>query len=146
MFMFQFVFRFHIIFRFHAYSIWHFRYLYDMMPIHTSFMYSCPSMNLFFFGIGINPIGSSKLKLWHFHANQSDYRFYRGTVAIFIFQCIVSIFNTDSLYSFKVKVLRVLFQLESPNSEHQNSRYVRNNLDYSMINTDAGIDLHMTPL
>ena len=60
--MFQFIFRFHIIFRFHAYSIWHFRYLYGMMPIHTSFMYSCSSMNQLYLEIGIIPIGSSKLK------------------------------------------------------------------------------------
>ena len=56
-------FMFHIVFRFYAYSIWQYRYLYDMMPIHTSFMYSCPSMNLFFLGIGIIPIESSKLML-----------------------------------------------------------------------------------
>ena len=43
------------------------------------------------------------------------------------------IFDTRNLYSFKYKVLRVLIQLESPNSEHRNSRYVRNNSDYSMI-------------
>ena len=30
-------------------------------------------------------------------------------------------------------VIRVLFQLESPNSEHRNSSYVQNNSDYSMI-------------
>ena len=56
-----------------------------------------------------------------------------GQFAIFIFQCLVSIFDTGSLYSFKSKVLRVLLQLESPKSEHRNSRYVRNNLDYSVI-------------
>ena len=37
------------------------------------------------------------------------------------------IFDTRSLYSFKAKVLRVLFQLESPNSEHRNLIYVLNN-------------------
>ena len=52
---------------------------------------------------------------------------------IFIFQCLDSIFVTGSLYSFKFKVLRVLFQLESPNSKHWNSRYVLNNSDKSMI-------------
>ena len=36
-------------------------------------------------------------------------------------------FGTFSLYSFKAKVLRVLLQLESPNSEHRNSSYVLNN-------------------
>ena len=56
------------------------------------------------------------------------------------------IFDTISLCSFKDKVLRVLFQLELPNSEHRNSRYVRNNSDYSMIKTDAGIGLHIASL
>ena len=53
--------------------------------------------------------------------------------AILIFQCLVSVFATNSLCSFKDKVIRVLFQLESPNSEHRNSSYVQNNSDYSMI-------------
>ena len=52
---------------------------------------------------------------------------------ILIFQCLVSIFDTGSLCSFKYKVLRVHLQLESPKSEHRNSSYVRNNPDYSMI-------------
>ena len=56
--------------------------------------------------------------------------------AILIFQCLVSIFDTDSLCSFKAKVIRVLFQLESPNSEHRNSSYVKNNSDYSMIESE----------
>ena len=55
---------------------------------------------------------------------------------ILIFQCLVSIFDTVSLCSFKAKVIRVLFQLESPNSEHRNSSYVQNNSDYSMIKTE----------
>ena len=41
-----------------------------------------------------------------------------GQFEKFIFQCLFSIFDTGSLYSFKYKVLRVLLQLESPNSEH----------------------------
>ena len=68
-----------------------------------------------------------------------------GQFEILIFQCLDSIFDTGSLYSFKFKVLRVLFQLESPNLEHRNSSYVQNNSDYSMIKTDAGIGLHMAP-
>ena len=36
--------------------------------------------------------------------------------AILIFQCLVSIFDSCALWSFKSKVIRVLFQLESPNS------------------------------
>ena len=59
--------------------------------------------------------------------------------AILIFPCLVSIFDTGSLCSFKAKVIRVLFQLESPNSEHRNSSYVQNNSDYSMIKTEIRI-------
>ena len=64
---------------------------------------------------------------------------------ILIFQCLVSIFDTGSLCSFKDKVLRVLFQLESPNSEHRNSSYVQNNSDYSMIKTEIRIWLAHGP-
>ena len=132
--MFQFVFRFHIIFKFHAYSIWHFRYLYGMMPIHTSFKYSCPYMNLFYLEIGIIPIESFERKLWHFNAKLVGLPILlEGQFEILIFQCLESIFDTGSLYSFKAKVLRVLLQLESPKSEHRNSSYVRNYSDYSMI-------------
>ena len=56
--------------------------------------------------------------------------------AILIFQCLVSIIDTGSLWSFRAKVIRVLFQLESPNSKHRNSSYVQNNSDYSMIKTE----------
>ena len=59
--------------------------------------------------------------------------------AILIFQCLVSIFEPRSLCSFKDKVIRVLFQMESPNSEHRNSSYVQNNSDYSMIKTEIRI-------
>ena len=65
--------------------------------------------------------------------------------AILIFQCLVSIFDTGSLCSFKAKVIRVLFQLESPNSEHRNSSYVQNNSDYSMIKTEIRILLAHGP-
>ena len=65
--------------------------------------------------------------------------------AILIFQCLVSIFDTGSLCSFKSKVIRVLFQLESPNSEHRNSSYVQNNSDYSMIKTEIRIWLAHVP-
>ena len=58
---------------------------------------------------------------------------------ILIFQCLVSIFDTVSLCSFKAKVIRVLFQLESPNSEHRNTGYVQNNSGYSMIKTEIRI-------
>ena len=69
-----------------------------------------------------------------------------GQFEILIFQCLESIFDIGSLYSFKFKVLRVLFQLESLNSKHWNSSYVQNNSDYSMIKTNVGIGLHMAPL
>ena len=65
--------------------------------------------------------------------------------AILIFQCLVSIIDTGSLLSFKSKVKRVLFQLESPNSEHRNSSYVQNNSDYSMIKTEIRIWLAHEP-
>ena len=59
--------------------------------------------------------------------------------AILIFKCLVSIFDTGSLCSFKAKGIRVLSQLESPNSEHRNSSYVQNNSDYTMIKTEIRI-------
>ena len=65
--------------------------------------------------------------------------------AILIFQCLVSIFDTGSLRTFKAKVMRVLFQLESPNSEHQKSSYDQNNSDYSMIKTEIRIWLAHGP-
>ena len=59
--------------------------------------------------------------------------------AILIFQCLFCIFDTGSLCSCKAKVIRVLFQLESPNLDHRNSSYVQNNSDYSMIKTEIRI-------
>ena len=66
--------------------------------------------------------------------------------AILLFHCLVSIFDTGSLCSFKAKVIRVLFQPESPNSEHRNSSYVQNNSDYSMIKTEIIIWLAHGPI
>ena len=65
--------------------------------------------------------------------------------AILIFQCLDSIFDTGSCFSYKAKVIRVLFQLESPNSEHRNSSDVQNNSDYSMIKTENRIWLAHGP-
>ena len=59
--------------------------------------------------------------------------------AILIFQCLVSISDTGSLWSFNDKVIRVLFQPESRNSEHRNSSYVQNKSYYSMIKTEIRI-------
>ena len=64
------------------------------------------------------------------------YSFFRGSNFMF---------DTISLYYFKSKVLRVIFQLESPNSEHRDSSYVRNNPDYSMIKTETRICLAHGP-
>ena len=61
------------------------------------------------------------------------------------FQYLVSIFDTSSLFSFKDKVIRVLFQLESPISENHNSSDVKNNSDYSMIKTEIIIRLAQGP-
>ena len=65
--------------------------------------------------------------------------------AILISLCLVSIFDTCSLCSFKAKVIRVLFHLESPNSEHRNSSYVQNNSDNSVIKTEIRIWLTHGP-
>ena len=53
--------------------------------------------------------------------------FSRDSLYYLFFQGLNFLFDTISLYYFKSKVLRVLLQLESPNSEHRNSSYVRNN-------------------
>ena len=91
-------------------------------------------MSIIYLEIGIIPIGSSKLKLWHFHAKLVNLSIsHSGQFVIPIFQFIDSIFDTGSLYSFNAKVLRVPLQLESPKSEHQNSSYALNNPDYSMF-------------
>ena len=65
--------------------------------------------------------------------------------AILIFQFLVSILDIGSLRSFKSRVVRVIFQLESPNSEHRNSSYVQNNSDYSMIKTEIRICIAHSP-
>ena len=68
------------------------------------------------------------------------------TVRIINFSRVLNfMFDSMSLYSFKAKVLRVLFQLESPNSEHRNSSYVRNNPDYSMFKAGTRIWLAHGP-
>ena len=76
-------------------------------------------------------------------------RFTRITLEQFVllifFRGLNFIFCTISLYSFKSKVLRVLLQLESPNSEHRNSSYVRNNPDYSMFKAGTRIWLAHGP-
>ena len=64
---------------------------------------------------------------------------------ILIFRCLVSIIYTGYLCSFEAKVIRVLFQLESPNSEHQNSSYDQNYSGYYLIKTEIRIWLVNDP-
>ena len=117
------------------YYIWNFIYLYSIMPMYSHITYVFYSL-----------YKSILSRNWN-HSNriiQTQVMAFscqlvglpilpRDSLKYLFFQCLVSIFDTGSLYSFKSKILRVLFQLESPNSEHRNSRYVRNNSDYSMF-------------
>ena len=66
-------------------------------------------------------------------------------LAFVIFGNLNFIFDTRSLYSFKDKVLMVLFQLESPNSEHRNSSYDLDTRDYSMFKIETRIWLEHGP-
>ena len=84
-------------------------------------------------------------KLWHFMPTSRFTDVTKKEFAILIFQCFVSVFEPRSLCSFKAKVIKVLIQLESPNSEHRNSSYVQNNSDYSMIKTEIRIWLAPGP-
>ena len=54
--------------------------------------------------------------------------------------------DTGSLYSFDDTVLRVLFQLKSPKSDHRNSRYILNNRDYSVFKQNQKLSKHSSPL
>ena len=62
-----------------------------------------------------------------------------------IFRNLNFIFDKWYLYSFKDKVLRVLLQLEAPNSEHRNSRYDLDTRDNSMFKTGTRIWLEHSP-
>ena len=69
-----------------------------------------------------------------------------GTVCITHFSGVLtSYFDTMSIYSFKAKVLRVLLNLKSPNSEHRSSSYVQNNPDYSIFKAGTRIWLAHGP-
>ena len=69
-----------------------------------------------------------------------------GTVCItHFFGGLNFIFDTIYLYYFKSKVLRLLLKLESPNSEHRSSSYVRNNPGYSMSKVGIRIFLAHGP-
>ena len=62
-----------------------------------------------------------------------------------IFEDLNFTIDTGILYYFESKVLRVIFQLESPNSEHRNSRYDLDTRDYSMFKTGTRIWLEHDP-
>ena len=86
-------------------------------------------------------------KLWHFMPTSRFTDVTKKQFTILFFQCLVSIIDNGSFCSFKAKVIRALFQLESPNSEHRNSSYVQNNSYYSMIKTEIRTLLaHCPPL
>ena len=69
-----------------------------------------------------------------------------AVAAVFvIFGDLNFIFDTRSLYLFKDKVLRVLLQLKSSNSEHRNSRYDLDTRDYYMFKTGTRIWLEHGP-
>ena len=120
---------------FHAYYIWNFIYLCRNTDVFTH--RSCILVPLqIYFTQELESLQSDHLNssYGNFMPTSRFTDFTEEQFAILIFQCLVSIFDTGSLCSFKTKMLRVLFQLESPNSEYRNSRYVRNNSNYSMIN------------
>ena len=123
------------IFLFHGYYIRNFIYLYRNTDVFTHRSYILVPLRIYFTQ-ELESLQSDHLNSSYgiFMPTSRFTDFTEGQIEVFIFQWLVSIFNTGSLYSFKAKMLRVLFQLESPNSECRNSRYVRNNSDYSMIN------------
>ena len=69
----------------------------------------------------------------------------RDSLYYSFFQGSKFIFDTGYLYAFKFKVLRVLLQLESPKSEHRNSRYDLDTRDYSKFKTETRIWLVYGP-
>ena len=119
---------------FHAYYIWHFIYLYRNTDVFTH--RSCILVPLrIYFTQELESLQSDHLNssYGNFMPTSRFTDFTEERFAILIFQCLVSIFDTGSLCSFKSKVLRVHFQLESPKSEHRNSTYVLINREYSIV-------------
>ena len=139
---------FPIFFLFHAYYIWHFIYLYSMMSMYSHIIHVFSSLyESILLRNGNHSNWIFQTKVMAFHAKLVNLPILpEGQFVILIFQCLDSIFDTGSLYSFKPKVLRVLLQLESPKSKHRNSRYVRNIQDYSMIKTEAEFGLNIAPI
>ena len=119
---------------FHAYYIWHFIYLYRNTDVFTH--RSCILVPLrIYFTQELESLQSDHLNssYGNFMPTSRFTDFTEEQFEILIFQCLVSIFGTGSLYSIKFKVLRILLQLESPKSEHRNSSYVRINREYSIV-------------
>ena len=123
------------IFMFHAYYIWHFIYLYNMMTMYSHLIHVF--LFLYDFTLLRNWNHSNRIiqtKVMTFSCQTSQFTDYtRDSLYYSFFWGLNFIFDTSSLYSIKSKVLRVLFQLESPNSEHRNSRYDLDTRDYSMF-------------
>ena len=85
-------------------------------------------------------------KVMEFSCQTSQFTDYtRDSLYYSFFRDLNFIIDTISLYSFKVKVLRVLLQLESPNLEHRNSRYDLDTRDYSKFKTETRIWLEHSP-
>ena len=132
MFIFQFVFMFHIKFMFHEHiytycisytflisCLLHMAFhililIQEYLRNHTSFIYSYSSMNLLYFGIGINPIGSSNSNYGIFMPTSHFTDFSRNSLYYLFFWGLNFIFGTIYLYSFKDKVLRVLCHTPIP--------------------------------
>ena len=122
------------IFLFHGYYIWNFIYLYRNTDVFTH--RSCILVPLrLYFTQELESLQSDHLNssYGNFMPTSRFTDFTEGLIAVLLFQCLVSIFDTGSLCSFKAKMLRVHFQLESPKSEHRNSTYVQINREYSIV-------------
>ena len=90
-------------------------------------------MNLFYVEIRITQSDHLNSSYGIFMPTSRFTDFSEEQFEILISQCLVSIFDSGYLCSFKAKVLRVHFQLESPKSEHRNSTYIRINREYSIV-------------
>ena len=132
---------------FHAYYIWHFIYLYRNTDVFTH--RSCILVPLrIYFTQELESLQSDHLNssYGNFMPTSRFTDFTEEQFAILIFQCLVSIFDTGSLCSFKSKVLRVHFKIgiAQIGTPELNLRSNQSGILYSP--TDAGKGLHMTPL
>ena len=104
-------------------------------------------MSLFLVGIGIISFGSPKLKLRHSNAKLVSMPNSLGYLLLFpISGVLTPQIGNSSFYSFESMVLRFLLQLESSNSDHQNSSYCILHPDYSNLQSRIRLFLHIAPL